>query len=599
MHNSPEEKSTHSGSNSNEMSSKEMTPSEEVDSAADERNEDNFNWFEDTADFGFEDVDDLPKHKSITKTISKRIIPATAVLIGLGILSLVLLNFIPLRMREVHGFLLKHIIILIIILAFLLILTKLVIHGAYILCRDNITDNNILHNKKLKLKIVFGCWFFEMIPVGIQISGYIPWARTILDRIFVCGFLSILALIGKGILIELFRERFLSGSLKDKAKDVEIKNRIINTMREYCYEEQSEEIEQRLSSCFLVSCLNGDEDDASQNNNEGMDFIKGDVDSVIGDVFTKSIFEKNQMTQHEILSLARDVFTKCSKNQKYITFNDFCEIFPSSQAAIQAFLYFDISDDKNISRKEIRDTLGMFHYNRKNLQTSFHSLNNFIVVLDNLALIVTIIPLIVLYLIVLGFPVKQLLAFSLSSALILNFFISGVAKDFWLNTSFVITHPYDIGDDVIIDGKDYVIYRTSLYKTEVLAIDGGKISFLNKALWNKSIINMTRAPHKLIHITFSLTPLISKEKFKVMKKHILQYLRAKNDIFYETFTIQSETETVCKIQGHTCVLVTRCRSLGSKMAKLEQKIELVRYLKELLKELKVEGPAPKAKEKKK
>ncbi|KAI5165552.1 hypothetical protein NEIRO03_0455 [Nematocida sp. AWRm78] len=559
------------------------------------KEEEEFNWFEETADFGFDDIDDLPKHKSITKKINKLILPAGAALIVTCFFGIFVLNFIPARLREFYGYSFKHILILTSILTFFLILTKLIIHGLYILIRDNITDNRIMHNKRLKVELTFGAWFFEMIPLGIYLNNYIPWAQKILDKMFLCGFLSVLAFIGKGILMELFRERFLAKSLKKKAKDIEVKNRIVNAMREYCYEEHTEEIEQPLGSCFFVSCMTGEDEELVDST--GMEFVRGDVDRVVGDIFTASIFDKNQLTQHELLALARDVFMKCSKNQNHITFDDFCEIFPTSQAAIQAFLYFDVGESKTISKKGIRDTLGMFYYDRKNLQTSFESLNNFVHVLDNLATVVTIVPLIVIYLIVLGFPIKQLLAFSLSSALILNFFVSGIAKDFCLNASFVITHPYDIGDDVIINGKDYVIYRTSLYKTEVLAIDGGKISFLNKALAAKSIINMTRAPHKLMHISFNLKPEISKSKFKVIKKHILHYLRAKNEIFYETFTIQSQSESVCKVQGHACVLVTRYRSISSKMAKLEQKIELVRYVKELLTELKVDGGPDKKKKK--
>ncbi|KAH9386443.1 uncharacterized protein NEMAJ01_1339 [Nematocida major] len=549
------------------------------------KKEDEFNWFEDTTEFGFDDIEDMPKKKSFSHRISKGIIPVSIAILSISLLGLFVLNFIPVRMRIIQGFSLKHIFILIILLSALLILTRLVVHGGCIIIRDSITNSHLLHNKKLKLDVTIGVWFFEMIPLGIHLNTFIPWARVFLDKMFICGFLTILALSGKGIMMEIFREQFLSNTLKDKAKDVEIKNRIVNALREYCYEDESEHgSDTQPVSCFLVSCIN--DEDENPNSNRGMDFIKGDLDKVIGDMFTSSIFEKNHLTQHEILCLARDVFMKCSKNKEYITFNDFCEIFPNAQAAIQAFLYFDSENTKKLTKKDIRDTLGMFHYNRKNLQTSFNSLNNFIEVLDNLSIIVVAIPLVIIYLIVLGFPIKQLVAFSLSSALILNFFVSSIAKDFCLNASFIITHPFDIGDDVIIDGKSYTIYRTSLYKTEVLGIDGGKISFLNKVLWNKNIINMTRAPQKLIHISFKLEPSTCKSQFNTIKKHILKYLRTNNDVFYETFTIQSESESVCKVEGHNCVLVTRCKSIGSKMAKLELKIQLVKYLKELLKTLK-------------
>lgn len=553
------------------------------DNDKDDDEEKEFNWFDDTAEFGFEDAEESTKRINITHIISKGILPFSISVIGIAFVSILILNFIPHKMRTIYGLCLKHICIILIILLFLLVLSKLAMHGAYILIRDHITENSLMHNKDIKLKFVFAVWFFEMIPVGIHLNRYIPWARTVIDRVFICGFLSVLVLMCKSILVELFRKHFLLSSLKEKAKDIEIQHRIIEALRKYCYGEEDDESETRLAECFLVDFI---DDDSNSNQNQGMNFIKGDADKVIGDLVTKSIFTKAYLTQHEILCLARDLFTKCSKNQKYITFNDFCNIFPNAQTAVQAFLYFDSTNDKKLSKKEVRDTLGTFYYNRKNIQTTFNSLNNFVHVLDNLALVVTILPLILVFFIVFRFSIKEIVAFSLSSALLLNFFVSTIAKDFCLNASFILTHPFDVGDDIIIDGKGYTIYSISLYKTEVLGIDGGKLSFLNKVLWMKTIINMTRAPQKLIHVSFELDQNVDKDLFKALKKNILSYLRLKSKTFYEAFTIQSESEAVCNIEKNKCVLIVRCKSVGNKMSKLELKIELVNHLKDTLKKLK-------------
>ncbi|KAI5181461.1 hypothetical protein NEOKW01_1642 [Nematocida sp. AWRm80] len=545
-----------------------------------------FNWFEASAEFGFEDIEETQKPQTLVKKTNKILIPFFLSLLGISITGIVILTFLPRNLRYIGGYSLKHIFLIVSLVSFLFLLCKLLVHAGFVFIKDHISNNKIVHNKRFKLEVTLGVWLFMLLTLGIRLEKDIPWARYILERIFACGFLTILAFVGKGLLISTFRSHFLSSSLKDKAKDVEIKEKIINTMREFCYEDAEDTADPAFAACFLVSCLQDeDSDEIGPNTNSGMEFIKGDIDTIIGDAFTTSIFQKKQLSQHEMLCLARDVFNKCSKDNESITFNDFCEIFPNAQTAVQAFLYFDTMNTKIISKKEMRDTLGHFYYDRANLQTTYNSLSNFVEVLDNLATIITIIPLILLYLILLNLPIKQIITFSFSSALILNFLISSIAKDFFSNATFILTHPFDIGDEVSIDGKDYVIYRTSLYKTEVLGVDGGKISFLNNVLGTKKLINMTRAPQKLIHISFKLDSKITTEQFKIIKKQMLIYLRENSDIFYETFTIQSETEASCKLEGLNCILVVRCKSIGNRMAKLELKIELVKCLKDILNDI--------------
>ncbi|KAI5184795.1 hypothetical protein NEHOM01_0397 [Nematocida homosporus] len=539
-----------------------------------------FDWFEDTAEFGFEDVEEHPAETKWAKSIYKKLTPFSMGVIGVSLFITGILYFIPRHLIYVKGYSLMHVCFVAAFLAFIFLMAKLLVHVVFVIIKDNISNNKVFHSKRVKLEVTCGIWIFSFIPIGIYLNSRVPWARALLDKLFACGIISLLIIICKNIFMEMFRTYFLASALKKKSKDVEIKERIINSMRDFCYDETGETSDDKLISCFLVNCFEDEDDDP--NNNLGMEFVKGDMDNIIGDLFTTSIFQKKQLSQHEIFCLARDTFLKCSKDGEYITFNSFCEIFPNAQTAVQAFLYFDTDNAKKISKKDIRDTLAMFHYDRKNLQTTFENLNRFVKLLDNLATIVVCIPLLFLYLIVLGLPIRQLAALGLSSAVVLNFLISSVIKDFYWNASFILTHPFDIGDEVIIDGKDYTIYGSSLYKTEVLSNNGGKISFLNKVLGTKNIVNMTRAPQKLIHVNFQLTPQTTPEKFKELKRGLLVYLRSKSEIFYETFTIQSESEASCKLEGHNCVLIVRYKSINNRMAKLEVKLDLVRFLKDIL-----------------
>lgn len=547
-----------------------------------DKQQNEFNWLEETAQFGFDEEEEvLEKDKKWQKSISQKVTIFFIFLSFFFFFMSIFFLLLPSNLQKVYGYSLIHISLLCALLCIVFLICKGFVHVIFIFIRDNITENRILHNRNVQIEISLGIWFFSMLPIGSSISSYIPWAKKALEKVFICGILSLLTFFGKNLLMEMFKTYFFSSSLKDKACDIEIKERIINKFREYCYGRNSTIDGINPAGCFLANFFSEEEED-NPNENIGMEFLKGDMDNVVGDLFTTSIFQKKHLIQREVLELARDTFIKCSKDKKCVSFNDFCKIFSSEQEAVQAFLYFDKNKNNKISKKEMRDTLGMFHYDRKNLERAFRSLKNFVNILDNMASIVISIPLLFMCMIVFGFPVKELIAFSLSSALILNFFISGVAKDFYLNCSFIITHPFDIGDEVIIDGKDYTIYSSNLYKTEVLSANGGKIVFMNKILYAKNLINMTRAPHKLIHLTFDLSEQVNLQNFKKIKDQLLIYFRKNNKVFYETFTLQSESESSSKVYDIKCTLIARCKYFNGRTEKLEIKIDLSNYLRSIL-----------------
>ncbi|OAG29745.1 hypothetical protein NEDG_00878 [Nematocida displodere] len=536
-----------------------------------------FNWLEDTAEFGFDDFEELPRNNQWVKKTNQTLTP---VFFGTGLFSFVAvlgLQFIPRKLREVRGYSLVHVFVLAGILSFLFLCLKLLVHVFFVVIKDQVTDTQVLHNKKLKIYTVFGIWFFLMLPLGFELQGTIPWAERVLGSCFICGILTITAFTIKTVVIETFRVYFLTHTLKKKAEEIGIKERIVAAMKEFCYEGGDSDSEEMDEGCFLLDCLNDTDHDPSE-----VASLGGNIENVVGSLFKDSILNSNSLSLHETLCLSRDVFNKCTKTKEVITFNDFCEIFPSAQVAVQAFLYFDNGIDKKITKKEMRDTMGNFHYDKKNFITNYNSLNSFVEVLDNMLTIVIVVPLLLIYLSVIGLSPKQILTFSLSSALFLNFFIGTIAKEFYWNTSFMLTHPFDIGDDVIIDGKDYIIYTIGLYKTEVLGMDGGKVTFLNKVLSAKCLVNITRAPQKLIHISFTLPSKVTPGQFRQIKKELLVYFRNNSETFYESFTIQSESESSCKIDSLNCLLIARCKSIGTKMIKLEMKIRLVDCLIEIL-----------------
>lgn len=542
-----------------------------------------FNWFEDIAEFGFSDSEEgVERTKSLANEVNKKVVPVSLALFASSVAAIFLLRILPGSIQRIGPYSLSHVFFLVAALSLMLAAIKLLMHCAMVVIRDNFADSQLIHNKTLRMYVEATLWLFSMVPLGIEADPYIPWARKALGLVFTCGIIAVGAFFLKSVALDIFRTRFLVGTLKKKAKNMDLKYQIISAMQSYCYEEVEENTQAPTGACFLGACFDQtdeDEEGGAWGTNSGLE-------SLLGNMFFASNLNRKQLTEHELLALARDTFNKCSRDGEEITFNEFCEIFPNSQLAVQAFIYFDVDKNKRIRKKEMRDAAGSFHMEQRNFNTTYDSLSNFVGVLDHMSSAVVVVLLFLAYLPILGFSLKQVLAFSFSGALLLNFFVTTVAKEFYWNTSFVLTHPFDIGDEVVIDGKDYTIFGVGLYKTELLGPEGGKLTLLNKALWQKTIINMSRAPKKLIYISFELSQGVSPGHFREIKQKVLKYLRAHSDVFYETFTIQSESEMTCNINSLKCVLAVRCKTVGDRMSKLDLKIKLVNCMAEILEGIK-------------
>lgn len=368
---------------------------------------------------------------------------------------------------------------------------------------------------------IFCLHFIKYAKEGLSI--YFGYIRNFI----LCGILTGAAFACVSFAMQFFYESFISSSIYAKMKEVDIKEKIISAMKNYCYE-LSESSSMGTTGCTFTEVFFGQE--AYTNSDIIVSHINlGRKDeAMIGSLYFKP---PDLNSLHDAKTLAKDVFEKSSVN-KEMNFNEFADIFPNIQIAIQAFSYFDVNDDQKISRKEFRDTLIQFYIERINLKKSFEIAKGFVNIVNDILTIVVCGFLILAYLVIFGIALKNLLALALSSALVLNFTVSGMAVDLYFNFMVLLSHPFDIGDDVIIDGVNYTVYKTGLNSTSFLGKNGGKIKFLNSALWKKTLINMTRAPEKILLLNFKLDPDIQVEVFRELKEKLHKYLKTRSFDFF-------------------------------------------------------------------
>ncbi|KCZ76712.1 hypothetical protein H311_02285, partial [Anncaliia algerae PRA109] len=343
---------------------------------------------------------------------------------------------------------------------------------------------------RLSMWFAFNLYAIDYVDYKFVLKHYL-----VVKNLIKCGLITFASFTVISLVMEKFYLYFLKESIADKLMDIETRERILACMKNFRYEVSEVS---SIDSSRVVGCMDflfGNEDVDNITNQSHIDLIEKPADFDLGTIFLKkpeiyNIFDAK--------TLAKEVFEKASSDGVKLTFSDFSSIFPTAQIAFQAFSFFDTNEEKEVSKKEFRDTIISFFVERLNLEKNVKISETFSNIIKNIVYIIDSFFLILGYLVIFGISVGDLLAFALSSALVLNFFVSGFAKEFYSNIMFILSHPYDIGDDIILENNDYKIYEVNLGSTSFIGRNGGKVTFLNSDLFQKKIVNMTRAPEKLM-----------------------------------------------------------------------------------------------------
>ncbi|KAI5179870.1 hypothetical protein PAEPH01_2711, partial [Pancytospora epiphaga] len=321
--------------------------------------------------------------------------------------------------------------------------------------------------------------------------------------------------IGTGIM-NWFEKFFIKKTLSKKVTETEKTEKILKTFKYFRYgiEEviSSENEPYECPDLFNIDFLNcRTEEPISEESTTAVKHAK---------IKTPAI-----KTKHDAMRLAKDVFLKASRDGNKLGYKEFLKIFENKEMALSAYEYFNSDADHPIEKKSFRDVTLFFYRNRNILERSVQNTLHFVDMIRKVVFAVIFIFLFVFWMIIFGVPFRDLLALALSSALALNFVASGVLNESLRNIIMIFSHQFDIGDDVIIDDDLLTVYNIGMASTSFLCANGGKIKFLNSDLWRKTIINMTKAPKKILVFTFTLPPTISIDDISLLNSQVYDYLR--------------------------------------------------------------------------
>ncbi|KAF9941281.1 hypothetical protein BGZ65_004307 [Modicella reniformis] len=247
--------------------------------------------------------------------------------------------------------------------------------------------------------------------------------------------------------------------------------------------------------------------------------------------------------------LAKTLFYNLQTNSDQLVVQDFCPYFDTEEEAQVAFTLFDKDGNGDISKSEMKEKIFYVYKERKDLHTSLRDLSQAVGKLDIIFLTIVAVIWLLIVLSIFGKDiVKNML--SIGSFLVaLSFVFGNSLKILFENIVFLfITHPYDSGDLVCIDGNDMYVREVGLNSTTFVTWDGKRMYFPNNIISQKPIHNVRRSPNMTDKILLSIDCYTPQVKILELRARMRDYLIKESKEFLPDLEIQiQEMDTKLKI----------------------------------------------------
>lgn len=537
-----------------------------------EEDEKNFDWFSHTIDTNEMECKELRVEKREEKVFYEKLISFAKRLFVLTTIAHLVTYLSGYGKYKIHD----HRLITIFRYANGSIASLLILNGVLSLLKRLTLYNPLQHSITKHLKIL------ELATLMTWLVGMYIYRNIVAsaNNIFYDMFSSVLkacilivsTMILSGWTVRRFEWQFIKKSLKGKIAEIEAINKIIVTLKRYTYDED------------VYSTASSSSSD--HNDLFCIDFCRGFKYRREG--IHGSILDDPELpTIKTALHLAKDCFLKRSPDKSEMDFESFSKLFPSPQEALFAFGYFDSDQDRSISKKEFRDTMIFFYKKRRDLELSYNSLNNFATIVKRVWYFVLGLILCFPILMIFGVSISKILTLVVSSVVLCQFATNDIMNKLIKNFIILFTHQFDIGDSVIIDGKEYTVYKIGVTCTSLTTTLGGNLKMLNSELWDKEVINMTRTPSNQLVFSFDVQSDLNVDQIATLKERIKAFCIYKIFDFHDTFQIRNELITKTEISTLHCICILKLKGFKNPSKKFHLRIEFTTFLKDLLKELKI------------
>ncbi|KAF9538316.1 hypothetical protein EC957_006936 [Mortierella hygrophila] len=251
--------------------------------------------------------------------------------------------------------------------------------------------------------------------------------------------------------------------------------------------------------------------------------------------------------------LAKTLFYNLQTNGEDLVVENFYPYFSTQDEARAAFTIFDKDGNGDISKSEMKEKIFYVYKERKDLHTSLRDLSQAVGKLN--AIFLTIVAIIWLLIILSIFGkdiVKNML--SIGSFLVaLSFVFGNSVKTLFENIVFLfITHPYDSGDLVSIEGSDMYVREVGLNSTTFVTWDGKRMYYPNNLISQKPIHNVRRSPNMTDKIVLNIDCYTPQSKIFELRARMRDYLIRESKDFLPDLEIQIQ-EMDAKLKISMCI----------------------------------------------
>jgi len=279
--------------------------------------------------------------------------------------------------------------------------------------------------------------------------------------------------------------------------------------------------------------------------------------------------------------------------QDELTVDNFKEFFLTEQEAQNAFDLFDKDGNGDLSKAEVKTFVLDVYHEQKTLRKSMKDSNIALRKLDILFKFISIIIIAIAVLTIFDCNLSSVYVAISSIWVGAMFAISGTITSLVQSLIFLfITHPFDVGDRIEIDGQAYLVKDFGLTNVTMKKPNGEEIYAPTSELTSKFINNIRRSSPLIQVFNIAVNSRNTKaEQIQALQERLQSFVE-KESRHFQGRCIVSATEILDELRMNLAILVQH-KNNGQDALRVRQRNDLfVSEIKNSINILKLELPNP-------
>ncbi|UZJ52323.1 hypothetical protein CBS101457_001643 [Exobasidium rhododendri] len=237
--------------------------------------------------------------------------------------------------------------------------------------------------------------------------------------------------------------------------------------------------------------------------------------------------------------LARSIFRafRGRHHRNYLIPSDFNVAYSNPEDAREAFETFDDDRNGDISVTEMKNTIVETYKERrfisKSLEDTSHALGQLDIIFLCVALIILIFEGFAIFKVDIGKSLTTIYTLAIGA----SFIFKESAQNIFDSIIFIfVTHPFDTGDRIVVDGAVMVVQKMSLLSSQFLLWDNTQIFISNSMLSQMFITNYRRSGYQWECVTIQVafeTPLA---QLDAVQEDLIHWLQTEPERMFEPST---------------------------------------------------------------